>query len=233
MYLTLLSYKTKPDNIDIYDYVKNNKISNTLYYARNIIESGGFSLLMNSTIHETNQIINNLYTALLIHRHQYKQSVIDKKQLNSFEITASREKQKFENDILFYSSLTSSELIKLTESGDIRSYYILEKNINKCLNKRIKPLYNEQYEEELLEMYSNPFMIDIFKKIFNHNLNDGPSYLLTNNHIHQIVNMLEDIIQLDSHYYDTELNRIKTHIFPTFCDLKKDSEDTLYLLITV
>lgn len=58
MYLTLLSYKTKPDNIDVYDYVKNNKISNTLYYARNIIESGGFSLLMNSTILETNQIIN-------------------------------------------------------------------------------------------------------------------------------------------------------------------------------
>ncbi len=233
MDLNLYTYTHHPNNINIEDYIHKGSLNKVLYTIDCIIKSGSISLLKDLLIAEENNDFLTRLTNFKIQEYQYNNGSLDKYLFIKAKRNINSEKQKHQDRISYYSTLTPNSLkrdfISSPTTTDYRLINTLKQNIGKGINE---PFFDMDKEDRLIAFYDNPFIIESFQRSFNKQFIIQHTLLpVTKDRLNDVCDILNTLIHNEPPLKDEEDERLMAKEYLNKLDvLKNEPDDSLFLI---
>lgn len=163
VYLSLYTYNSRPNQLDINDFTINRKVNNLKHKANTIIKSNSFPLLTNLAIKEKHLKLTKAMSVLKMKQYEFKKDLIDKRDLSALEQWIRFEKRDFEDEIENLSTITPQKLLDDINHGNPIDNDI-KKHIHETFGENIEPVVDMDIENEIFDMKYNPIVVDAFEK---------------------------------------------------------------------
>lgn len=233
MNLTLYTYVHRPNDINIEDYIHKGALNKALYIIDCIIKSGSISLLKDSLIAQENNDYLAKLTNFKIQKYQYNNGSLDKHSFVEAKHDIDTQKQKYQDRLSYYSTLTPNSLKQDFISSPTTTDYHLINILNQNIGKGIyNPLYDMEKEDRLIAFYDNPFIIEAFQRSFNKQFIIHHTLLpVTKDRLNNVCHILNTIIHNDPPLKDEEEERLIAKEYLNKLNvLKNEPDDTLFLI---
>lgn len=232
MHLNLYTYAHHPNDINIEDYIHKGALNNALYIIDCIIKSGSISLLKDSLIAQENNDYLAKLTNFKIQEYQYNNSSLDKHLFIEAKHDIDTQKQKYQDRLSYYSTLTPNSLkqdfISNPTTTDYRLINILNQNIGKGI---YNPLYDMEKEDRLITFYDNPFIIKAFQRSFKKQFIMHHTLLpVTKDRLNDVYNILNSIIHDEPPLKDEEERLMAKEYLNKLNALKNEPDECLFLI---
>ena len=210
MYLTLSTYKQKPNYIDVTRFInKKGYLDQYMYYRDHILKTNSFDLLKNTLIQTMNLEINKSMFKLKTNEHLFNQNQISKQEFKGIKAKFSSIIKSYTTDIQQMSKLTPLEFLKLPSTtttliGEINHILFT------LIKPDIEPLYDLKKEDKVFSVNSKVELETAFKSILNiKSLKVGETYLITPNDI----DALNTVIKQHSNIIPKKINELPIQQF--------------------
>lgn len=210
MYLTLSTYKQKPNYIDVTRFInEKGYLDQYMYYRDHILKTNSFELLKNTLIQTMNLEINKSMFKLKTNEHLFNLNQISKQEFKGIKAKFSSIIKSYTTDIQQMSKLTPLEFLKLPSTTTT-----LMREINHMLFTLIKPdiepLYDLKKEDKVFSVNSKVELETAFKSVLNiKSLKVGETYLITPNDI----DPLNAVIKQHSNIIPKKINELPIQQF--------------------
>lgn len=233
MFLSLYTYDYRPKNIDVHDYIHKGSLNKVLFAIDCIIKSGTLPILKDALIAQENNDFFTKLASFKIQEHQYNNGSLEEYLFVEAKRNIDTQKQKYQDRILYYSTLTpdllKQDFISNPTTTDYRLINILKQNISRNVGK---PLFDLNQENRRVDFYDNPFVLEAFQRSFNKTFIMGHTLLpVTKDRINDVYNILNSLI-LDKSYLKNEKEERSAakEDLDNLEELKYESDDTLFLI---